>query len=136
MKSATARYLISACLAAALAALAFTSQATGLAGIKVQSALGQALVAEIEIVALQPKQFDSLQARIAGPEAYKAANLTYAPVLRQLRIAPEQRGEGKAVLKLTSVAPINEPSLEALVEFTWPGGRLVQKYSILLDPQK
>lgn len=116
-------------------ALALVSQAAGLAGIKVQSALGQPLAAEIQIVALQPEDFDQMQARIASPEAYKAAKLTYVPVIRQLRLAAERRGKG-AVWKLTSAAPINEPSLDVLVEFTWPGGKLLQKYSILLDPQK
>jgi pilus assembly protein FimV len=135
MSHAARKFFISVFAAALLGALALTSQAAGLAGITVQSALGQPLAAEIEIVALQPEDFDLMQARIASPEAYKAAKLTYVPVIRQLRLAAERRGEG-AVWKLTSVAPINEPSLDVLVEFTWPGGRLLQKYSILLDPQK
>jgi len=135
MSHAVRKFFIPVFAAAVLGALALASQAAGLAGITVQSALGQPLAAEIEIVGLQPEDFDLMQARIASPEAYKAAKLTYVPVIRQLRLAAEHRGEG-AVWKLTSVAPINEPSLDALVEFTWPGGRLLQKYSILLDPQK
>jgi pilus assembly protein FimV len=122
--------------AAALTVMpALSSHAAGLAGVTVQSALGQPLEAEIQIVALQPEDFPLMQARIASPEEYKAAKLTYVPVIRQLRLSAERRGEG-AVWKLTSAAPINEPSLDLLVEFTWPGGKLVQKYSILLDPQK
>jgi pilus assembly protein FimV len=135
MSRAASKFFISVFAPALLGALASTSQAAGLGGITVQSALGQPLAAEIQIVALQPEDFDLMQARIASPEAYKAAKLTYTPVLRHLRLAAERRGEG-AVWKLTSVAPINEPSLDALVEFTWPGGKLLQKYSILLDPQK
>lgn len=135
MSHAARKFFISVIAPALLGALALTSQAAGLAGITVQSALGQPLAAEIQIVALQPEDFDLMQARIASPEAYKAAKLTYVPVIQQLRLAAERRGEG-AVWKLTSVAPINEPSLHVLVEFTWPGGKLLQKYSILLDPQK
>ena len=135
MSHAARKLLISAFTAAFLVALALTARAAGLAGITVQSALGQPLAAEIQIVGLQPEDFDLMQAHIAGPEAYKAAKLNYVPVTRQLRLAAERRGEG-AVWKLTSAVPINEPSLDALVEFTWPGGRLLQKYSILLDPQK
>ena len=135
MSHAARKFFISVFAPALLGALALTSQAAGLAGITVQSALGQPLAAEIQIVALQPEDFDLMQARIASPEAYKAAKLTYLPVIGQLRLAAEHRGEG-AVWKLTSVAPINEPTLHVLVEFTWPGGKLVQKYSILLDPQK
>jgi pilus assembly protein FimV len=135
MSHAARKSFISVFAAVLLGAFGLTSQAAGLAGITVQSALGQPLAAEIQVVALQPEDFDLMQARIAGPEAYKAAKLAYVPVIRQLRLAAERRGEG-AVWKLTSVGPINEPSLYVLVEFTWPGGRLLQRYSILLDPQK
>lgn len=118
------------------ALLAPAAHAAGLGGIEVRSSLGQALVAEVEIVALKPKEFEELQARIASVEEYKAANLVYASVVRQIRVSAARRAGGKAVLQLTSIAPINEPSLDLLVELTWPGGRLLQKYTILLDPQK
>ncbi len=121
---------------AALCLFAQAAHGAGLGGIELRSALGQALAAEIEILALQPKEFEELQARIASVEQYKAANLIYAPVVRQVRVNALRRTGGKAVLQLTSSAPINEPSLDLLVEFTWPRGRLLQKYSILLDPQK
>jgi len=39
-------------------------------------------------------------------------------------------------LKLTSIVPINEPSLDLLVEFSWGNGRVTQKYSVLLDLPK
>jgi pilus assembly protein FimV len=35
---------------------------------------------------------------------------------------------------MTSAAPINEPFLDILVEVTWPAGKLVREYPILLDP--
>lgn len=112
----------------------FCAAAAGLGAITVTSSLGQPLAAEIEVVALGPKEFPDIQAKIAGPDEYRAAKVNYVSVLRQVRIAPVKRADGRAVLVMTSVAPINEPSIEALVEFTWPGGRLLQKYPILLDP--
>ena len=136
MNKSAKNVFIAAFAAVGLAVFVADSPAAGLAGINVQSALGQPLAAEIEIVALKPKEFEALQARIASPEAYKAANLVYVPVLTQLRVVPERREGGGAFLRLTSSAPVNEPSLNVLVEFTWPNGRLVQKYSILLDPAK
>ena len=123
-------------IAAFAALLAPAAHAAGLGGIEVRSSLGQTLVAEVEILALKPKEFEELQARIANVEEYKAANLVYASVVRQIRVSAARRAGGKAVLQLTSIAPINEPSLDLLVELTWPGGRLLQKYTILLDPQK
>ena len=123
-------------IAAFAVLLAPAAHAAGLGGIDVRSSLGQALVAEVEIIALKPKEFEELQARIANVEEYKAANLVYASVVRQIRVSAARRAGGKAVLQLTSIAPINEPSLDLLVELTWPGGRLLQKYTLLLDPQK
>ena len=115
---------------------AMATHAVGLSGMKVQSALGQPLSAEIEVTALPSDEFARVVARIAGPEDYQAAKLVYTPLLRQVRVAAERRIDGKSVLKITSLAPINEPTLDLLVDFNWRGGRLLQKYSVLLDPPK
>ena len=127
-------FLFMAMAVVAVAPLA--ARAAGLGPITVTSALGQPLAAEIEVVALGPKEFPEIQARIASVDDYRRANVNYVPVLRQVRLSPEKRSDGRAVFVMTSVAPINEPSIEALVEFTWPGGRLLQKYPILLDPAR
>ena len=115
---------------------AFGAHAVGLGGLKVQSALGQPLSAEIEVTALQADEFARVLARIASPEDYQTAKLAYVPLLRQLRINAERRADGRSFLKITSIAPINEPTLDLLVDFNWRGGRLLQKYSVLLDPPK
>ena len=98
------------------------------------SSLGQPLSAEIELVSLQPGEFEVLVARVASPEAYTDARIEYSPLLRQLRFAVERKADGKPVLKITSGAAINEPFLDVLVEVVWPSGRLVREYPILLDP--
>ena len=115
---------------------AFSAHAVGLGGLKVQSALGQPFSAEIEVTALQADEFARVLARIASPEDYQTAKLAYVPLLRQLRINAERRADGRSFLKITSIAPINEPTLDLLVDFNWRGGRLLQKYSVLLDPPK
>lgn len=108
--------------------------AAGLGRLSVTSALGQPLQAEIELVSLQPGEFESLNARVASPEAYREARIEYTSTLRQIRFAPERRANGTPVLKLTTVGPINEPFIDVLVELTWPAGRLLREYPILLDP--
>ncbi len=112
------------------------AHAAGLGALTTQSALGQPLSAEIEVIGLQPEEFARVLVRIGSPEQYQAATLAYQPLLRQLRVAAERRKDGKAILKVISVAFINEPTLELLVDFNWRGGRLLQKYSLLLDPPK
>jgi len=119
-----------------LLAVAFApvTHAAGLGKLTVSSALGQPLLAEIEIVSLQPGEFESITARVASPDAYRDARIEYGSALRQIRFAVDRRANGQAILKLTSVSPVNEPFLDVLVEITWPAGRLVREYPILLDP--
>jgi len=116
----------------------FGAAAAGLSGIKVSSGLGQPFAAEIEIVGLPNEDFEFELAKgsLASPEMYQEAKLVYPPFLRQLRVTTERRSDGKPFLKIASNAPINEPAINLLVEFNWRGGRLLQKYSILLDPPK
>ncbi|NJD86875.1 MAG: hypothetical protein FIB05_02510, partial [Betaproteobacteria bacterium] len=119
---------------ALLAGASFAVQAAGLGKLTVSSALGQVLAAEIDLVSIQPGELDALTARVASPESYRDARIEYSSVLRLLRFSVEKRASGQAYLKLTSVAPINEPFVDLLIEVTWPAGRLQREYPILLDP--
>ncbi|HUP98224.1 MAG TPA: FimV/HubP family polar landmark protein [Usitatibacter sp.] len=110
------------------------AHAAGLGKLTVKSALGQPLDAEIELVSLQPGELDSLTARVAAPEAFRDARIEYSSSLRLLRFSVERRASGQAYLKVSSVAPINEPFVDALIEVTWPAGRIQREYPILLDP--
>ncbi len=117
-----------------LALSASVTHAAGLGKLSVSSALGQPLAAEIELVSLQPGEFESIAARVASPEAYTDARVEYSPLLRQLRFSIERKADGKPILKIVSNTPINEPFLDVLVEMSWPSGRLLREYPILLDP--
>ena len=113
-------------------------QAAGLSAIKVKSGLGQPFLAEVDIIGLPEEDFEFELAKgsLASPEKYEEAKIVYPVFLRQLRITTEKRSDGKPFLKIASNAPINEPAINLLIEFNWRGGRIMQKYSILLDPQK
>ncbi len=113
---------------------AVAAQAAGLGKLTVNSALGQVLNAEIDLVSLQPGELDSLSARVASPEAFRDARIEYSSSLRLLRFSVEKRPNGQPYLKVTSIGPINEPFVDALIEVTWPSGRIQREYPILLDP--
>ena len=123
-------------LAVAVLACTTYAQAAGLGKLTVNSALGQILDAEIELVSLSAGEADSLSARVADREAFRAARIDYSPALRLLRFSIEKRANGQSYLKVTSTAPVNEPSVDALVELTWATGRVQRQYPILLDPRK
>jgi len=125
--------------AAALAVASFMSlvpwgaEAAGIGKLTVLSGLGQPLRAELEIAANR-EELSGMTARLAPQEAFRQAGIDYALVLHDLRFTLDQRPNGQAVVKVTSVKPVNEPFLDFLVELNWSTGRLVREYTFLLDP--
>src|SRR5262245_31217974 len=59
------------------------------------SSLGDPLNAEIDLVSVTKEELGSLSARIAGPEAYRRANLQYNPALVGARASVEKRPNGQ-----------------------------------------
>ncbi len=119
---------------AVLLALPMWAEAAGLGRLVVNSALGQPLSAEIDLIAADKAELDSISASLAGAQAFQDAKIDYAPTLTTLRFAVEKKPDGKAVLKVTSTKPVNDPFLDMLVELNWASGRLVREYTLLLDP--
>ena len=60
--------------------------AAGLGRITVLTAIGQPLIAEIELVAVTSQELSSLSARLALPDAYRQANLQYNVALTGARL--------------------------------------------------
>lgn len=121
-------------VAAGLIAVPLMANAAGLGKLSVTSALGQPLTAEIELFAADKAELDSLTANLASDQAYRDARVEFAPVLSSLRFTVEKKPNGKAVLKISSNRPVNDPFIDMLVELNWGSGRLVREYTMLLDP--
>src|SRR5688572_31598233 len=121
-------------IACALMLGASLVQAAGLGKLTVNSALGQILNAEIDLVSMQPGELDALNARVAPPEAFRDARIEYSSSLRLLRFSVDKRANGQPIIKVTSIAPINEPFVDMLIEVSSPAGRIQREYPILLDP--
>ncbi len=122
---------IAAAMAASLQAPAWGA---GLGRLTVQSALGQPLVAEVEITSLSREELGSLSARLAPAEAFLQAGLDFRPALSTLRFAIDRRSDDRAFVRITSTQPVNEPFVDLLVELNWAAGRFVREYTFLLDP--
>jgi pilus assembly protein FimV len=120
-------------VASALWLAAIAAHAAGLGRLTVLSPLGQPLLAEVEIVSLQPGEEDGLSARLAPAEAFNAAGIEISPALLGVRVDITRRNN-RPVLRLTTKQPVSEPFLDMLVELQWPTGRLVREYTFLLDP--
>lgn len=127
----TASIAVASCLA--LSGVYSTANAAGLGKIVVFSALGQPLRAEIEVAASREELAD-MKAQLASPEVFKQAGLDYATTLMGINFSIDKRSNGKAVIKLNSDRPINDPFIDLLLELNWATGRLVREYTFLLDP--
>ncbi|MDO9387654.1 MAG: FimV/HubP family polar landmark protein [Thiobacillus sp.] len=121
-------------VAAGLIAMPLMAHAAGLGKLSVTSALGQPLAAEIELFAADKAELDSLSASLASDQAFRDARVEFAPVLSSLRFTVAKKPNGKAVLKVSSSRPVNDPFIDMLVELNWASGRLVREYTMLLDP--
>ncbi|HZZ93217.1 MAG TPA: FimV/HubP family polar landmark protein [Usitatibacter sp.] len=119
---------------ALLVSASISAHAVGLGKLTINSALGQTLNAEIDLVQMQQGEDDNLSARVASPDAFRDARIEYSNVLRMLRFSVEKHQNGQSYLKVTSIGPINEPFVDVLIEMTWPAGRIQREYPILLDP--
>ena len=121
-------------IASALLVCSAAAQAAGLGKLTVLSNLGQPLRAEIDVVAVEKGELDSLTARLATVDAYLQNNLPYPPPSLGLKLALEKRASGENYISATTVQPVNEPFVDILVELTWNGGRILRAYTALLDP--
>jgi pilus assembly protein FimV len=134
-KRITKLHQLAAAVALALSTgWAGSADAAGLGRLTVQSGLGQPLRAEVEVTALSKDEAGSLSARLAPVEAFKQAGLEYNAALASLRFAVDRRPDGRAVIKITSAQPVNEPFVDLLVELNWATGKFVREYTFLLDP--
>src|SRR5687767_12433947 len=107
-------------MAAAILCLAASgASALGLGRLQVQSALGEALKAEIDITSLTPEEASSLRVRIAPPEAYRAAGVDYNSVLQNAQTALQRRPDGNTVLRITSDRAVQEPFVDVILEISW-----------------
>ena len=121
-------------IAAALLIIAGAADAAGLGKLTVLSHLGEPLRAEIDVVAPEKGELETLNARLASPDAYVQSSLPYPPVALGLQMALDKRPSGESFIKVTTQQPVPEPFIDLLVELNWRGGKIVRAYTALLDP--
>jgi pilus assembly protein FimV len=107
--------------------------AAGLGKLTVNSALGQPFKAEIDLVAVKKEEIPSLEARLASRDAFRKADVDYAPFLSTFTVSVEARSDGQPYIRIISSQPVVEPFLSMLIELNWASGRLLREYTVLLD---
>lgn len=109
--------------------------ALGLGQLQVKSGLNQPLVAEIPIFAAMPGEVDSLNVRLASPEAFERVGLQRPGYLTaNLSFSVGKNARGQNVVLVTSSGKFVEPFLSFLIEADWGRGSVTKEYTALIDP--
>jgi len=121
-------------LALGLAAGAVSAaQAADLGALKVLSASGEPLRAEIAVNAATPQEAATLKAAVAPRDVYQQIRLEYSEALSNLTLRIEDRPGGRKVVSIASAVPLDVHVLDLLVELTWNMGRFIRQYTFILD---
>lgn len=121
-------------LALGLAAGAVSAaQAADLGTLRVLSASGEPLRAEIAVNAATPQEAGTLKAAIAPRDVYRQTQLEYSEALANLTLRIEDRPDGRKVVSIASAVPLDVHVLDLLVELTWNMGRFIRQYTFILD---
>lgn len=110
------------------------AQALGLGEIELQSYLNQPLNAEIDVNRAGGVSPDDIIVNLASQRDYERVGLRRDFFLTQLDFNVTTAPDGQLVISVTSREPLREPYLNFLVEVTWPSGRVMREYAVLVDP--
>src|SRR4029453_14022620 len=108
--------------------------ALGLGDIRLKSALNQPFDAEIQLVDATAEDLAALRASVASNDTFARYGLDRPPYLFEFTFRVAQGAGGQDVLRVTSPRPVTEPFVTFLIDATWPRGRLLREYTVLLDP--
>lgn len=115
----------------ALVLHAMPANALDIDAIRIRSALGQPLLADIPVNA-SADELASVQASLAPPVVFARVGLARPQgTVAGLRFAIVDTQEGP-VVRITTDAPANEEFFSFLVQFDWSSGRMIREFSVAL----
>ncbi|MDH6169696.1 pilus assembly protein FimV [Variovorax boronicumulans] len=126
--------ILGAAAAVALGMASTDASAFTLGQLKVQSALGEPLRAEIDVTEIAAAEADGLKINIATAEAFKNAGVPYNSALSDVKATLQRRAGGQYVVRLSGSRPMSDPFIDLLLEANGSSGRVVRDYTVLLDP--
>lgn len=133
-RSALNELAAAAALTALLCGAAQPAWSLGLGRLVVQSSLGEALKAEVDVTSITPDEANNLRVRVAPPDSYRVAGIDYNPVLTATAVSLQKRADGSNYLQIVSDRVVQEPAVDVILEMSWTTGRLMREYTLLFDP--
>ncbi|MDV2079805.1 FimV/HubP family polar landmark protein [Marinobacter xestospongiae] len=110
------------------------AQALGLGDIELQSYLNEPLEADISLNSSEGVNPNEVFVNLASEDAYRRVGIDRNYFLSRLRFNVSTAADGSLIVNVSTTEPVKEPYLNFLLEVTWPSGRLMREYAVLVDP--
>ncbi|MDP7418927.1 MAG: FimV/HubP family polar landmark protein [Gammaproteobacteria bacterium] len=125
--------ILAAIVLAIAGSISLSVGALGLGEIDLKSDLNQPFSAEISVVSEVSGELEALNVAIASVETFEQFGLERAAFLADFDFTVINNGDA-GVVQITSRRPVVEPFVTLLLNVSWPQGRLLREYTVLLDP--
>ena len=110
------------------------ANALGLSDIEVTSALNEPFEAEIKLINAPDLSPDELIVRLASSEDFERVGVERFFFLSDLIFRVDFSNPNQPVVRVSTLDPVAEPFVDFVLELTWPSGRLLKNFTVLLDP--
>ena len=110
------------------------AQALGLGEVELRSYLNEPLNAHIVLRQSRGVSPSDVFVNVASESAYQRVGLNRGQFASKLTFQVVTRSDGSLAVSVSSREPLREPYLNFLLELTWPSGRLLREYAVLVDP--
>lgn len=112
------------------------AHALALGRVVVQSALGEPLRAEIEVLEASADEAAALKVNLATADMFRSSGMELNPALSGASINLQRRADGRTVITIIGNRPVTEPFVDMVLEANWASGRVVREYTVLIDPPR
>ena len=108
--------------------LAFT-----LGDIRLESALNEPLVANIQLLELDGLDESQILVDLGSEADFDRVDVEPLPLLNELEFDVQVLSSSEGLVRISSADAIVEPYLNFVLNVRWPSGRIIREYTVLLD---
>jgi pilus assembly protein FimV len=116
-----------------LLAAPFGAWALGLGDIELESGLNQPFRARIALSATAD-ELQGLRVALAPTDTFARYGLERPAFFGSFQFRVVTERDGRSAIQITSLESVVEPFVTLLLEASWPRGRTLREYTVLLDP--
>ncbi|WP_282955850.1 type IV pilus assembly protein FimV, partial [Fluoribacter gormanii] len=106
----------------------------GLGEMKVESALDQPFLAEIELLDVHDISLSGIKVGLADLQSYQSLGIEHSEEVSSLFFDIRKNKQGKFVVEVHSTERMTDPYVQLIVDLIWPKGQIYKVYTVLLDP--